>query len=598
MSKRNVVRRLAAVLVADAVGYSRLMGIDELATHRHFTADLDEVFRPRLNAHRGRLIKTTGDGFHAEFSSVVDAVECAAAMQAALATRGGVESDQGKMPYRMGINVGDIIADRGDIYGDDVNIAVRLESLAEPGAIYVTGNVARHVRGKVKYGFDDLGEHRFKNIADAIRVFRLSPLPATRPSTAAEAAPSSTTMTGTAGLTRGGAFNRPAIVVLPFENLSRDPTQEYFCDGLTTDITTDLSRFNDILVIAAHSAFMYKSRPVKIQEVARDLQVDYVLEGTVQRIADNLRVNAQLVEASSGRHIWAQRYSRKLGDLFVLQDELIREIVTTLAVKVSASELERTLRKHPGNLNAYDAVLKARQLFSTESAAAMAESVAAYEQATRLDPGYARAWADLAYSLVSMMTYGYADKTILARAEAAATKAIQLDPADYSSHASLGYLKLKSGDFERSIAEYELALQLNANDPDLLVDSAEALVMVGRHGAAVDRIKQAMMRNPHVPDWYRWNLAWALYFARDYAASLAEVERMLRPNPHVKLLKAASLVRLGDIASATKTLEAFRAQRADWSIERERQAFSFARGDDRDHWLDALRIAGLPEAVS
>jgi len=602
VSDRTMIRRLAAVLVGDAEGYSMKMGRDETATHRQVMSDLDQVVTPEVLQNRGRIVKTTGDGFFAEFASVVDALHAAITMQSRFAERNAALPSERHLAYRMGINMGDIIVEPNDIYGDDVNIAARLEGFAAAGGICVSGTVVRQARGKLDFEFDDLGELEFKNIVEPVHVYGVRLPPAVRPdgsnSDAAKghidaAKPRLAPPSGVAW--SRAAIARPAVVILPFDNLSDDPNQDYFCDGLTQDITTDLSKFTNLLVIAANSAFTYKGRHVKVQELGRDLGVQYVLEGSVQRVGDRIRINVQLIGAQTGHHLWANRFDRQVSQLFELQDELIELIVGAMAVNVTAADSQRALRKHPDSLNAYEAFLMGLHLYSNETREALRRSQEAFMLATRLSPDYARAWAAQSYNLVQGWLRGWHDAAVLATAEEMALKAVQLDPNDYFNRSYLGFFYLQTGRFDRAIDEYEHARSLNGNDADLLADFSEAMVCVGRHADAVETVKQAMLRNPHVPGWYSWDLGWAYYFLGEYDKAIAELERIIRPHNHVRLLLAAAYARRGDGARAAEHVRCFAAIEPDWTLERERQSVAFKHPADWSHWIEGLRLAGLPD---
>jgi adenylate cyclase len=604
VSDRNVVRRLAAVLVGDAEGYSIKMGLDETATHRQVMSDLEQVVTPEVLQNRGRVVKTTGDGFFAEFASVVDALQAAITIQTRFAQRNSALPPERHLAYRMGINMGDIIVEPNDIYGDDVNIAARLEGFATAGGICVSGNVVRQARGKLNFEFDDLGELEFKNIVEPVHVYGVRlPLGGESDGTRRDVAktdtgPARPRAPAPAGVAWSrAAIARPAIVVLPFDNLSDDVSQDYFCDGLTQDITTDLSKFTNLLVIAANSAFSYKGRHVKVQELARELGVQYVLEGSVQRVGERIRINVQLIGAQTGHHLWANRFDRRISQLFELQDELIELIVGAMAVNVTAADSQRALRKHPDSLNAYEAFLMGLHLYSNETQEALRRSQDAFVLATRLSPDYARAWAAQSYNLVQGWLRGWHDAAVLATAEEMALKAVQIDPNDYFNRAYLGFYYLHTGRFDRAIEEYEHAQSLNGNDADLLADFSEAMVCVGRHADAVETVKQAMLRNPHVPGWYRWDLGWAYYFLKDYDKTIAELERIIRPHNHVHLLSAAAHARRGDRARAADLIRRFLAIEPDWTLDKERQSVAFVHPMDWMHWIEGLRLAGLPEGA-
>lgn len=576
-------RRLAAILVADAVGYSRLMGLDEVGTHTQFKTHLNELLSPQISAHKGRIVKTTGDGLLAEFSSVVDAVECAVCMQEAVFEHNADLSDERRMNYRMGINLGEIIVEQDDIYGDGVNIAARLETLAEPGGICLSGDTYRQVRKRVEFRFEDLGEQQVKNIDEPIHVFRLvtggpgADYPTAVPVSTSELA------------------EKPSIVVLPFDNLNRDPDQEYFCDGLTQDLTTDLSRFANLFVIAANSAFTFKGRPTKAQDVRRELGVRYMLEGSIQRAGARVRVNAQLIDAGTGHHLWADRFDRSTEDPFALQDEIIQKIVAALAIELDAAEQQRVMRKEPGNLSAYDAYLKGVHIFSQESQESLDQSRVLFEEAIQQDPNFSRAYGYLAYIQVQFWLGGWSDAGALEEAERLAKRAIAIDPNDYANHWDLAFVYLNQKRFFQARHEYETALAHNPNDANLLVEMAEMLIFSGEFDRAIAQIEKAMLLNPHVPDWYRWILAWGYYFVRNYAGTLEEIDTMRHPLNEVLLIVAAAEAQLGHTAQARDTMKRFLEGKPGWSIEKEHESLSFKQRDHEEHWLDGLRRAGMPE---
>ncbi|MEE8144524.1 MAG: adenylate/guanylate cyclase domain-containing protein, partial [Kiloniellales bacterium] len=331
-------RRLAAILAADVVGYSRLMGEDEVGTLTALKAHREELIGPRITARRGRIVKLIGDGILAEFPSAVEAVECAVEIQEAMAERNADLPGERQLAFRIGINLGDVVVEGDDIYGDGVNIAARLEGIAIPGGICIARNVFNQVKGKVDLEFDDLGAQQVKNIAEPVHVFQVHGLGFAAPQI--EAPP-----TGANDLR-----DKPSIAVLPFTNMGGDPDQEYFADGITEDIITELARFQSLLVIARNSAFTYKGKAVRVQDVGRDLGVNYVVEGSIRKAGNRVRLTVQLVEAATGNHVWAERYDRDLTDIFELQDELTRTIVATLPRRLESADAERIRRKPPSNM--------------------------------------------------------------------------------------------------------------------------------------------------------------------------------------------------------------------------------------------------------
>jgi TolB-like protein len=573
-------RRLAAILAADAVGYSRLMNRDEEAGLTALPVRR-RLIEAAIAAHQGRIFSGAGDSILAEFASALDAVRCAVAAQKELGSLNAQDPAERRLAFRIGINLGDVTpSEDGNLWGDCVNTAVRLESIADPGGICLSEDAYRQVRTRTDLRFDDLGPRALKNIADPVRVYRL---------VADDASPAAMRDAPSPAAARG-----TGIVVLPFDNLSGDPDQEFFCDGLSNDIITDLSRFPELLVIAANSAFAYKGRHRKVQEITAELGVAYLLEGSVQKAGGRVRVNAQLIEGATGHHLWADRFERELSDLFALQDEIIRRIVGALPGRLREIEGRRALRKDPVDVSAYEAYLRGTFLYSIESEAALARCRAQFERATVLDPSFARAWGYLAYTGVQAWIAGWADEAALAEAENRARLAVSLDPADYANHWDLAFVYLNTRRFDLALDEYTMAASLNPNDADLLAEMAEMLVFEGQTQRALDQLGEAMRRNPFYPDWYRWVLAWALFNAERFGEALGELERMSRPPAHVDLLRAALRAKLGDSAGASGALSRFLADRPGWSIAKEKARGAFRREEDEARWLDALAAAGLP----
>lgn len=584
-------RKLAAILAADLAGFSRRMSEDEARTLAAVVNLMEGSLQPTVAAHGGRVFKTMGDGLLAIFDSAVAAVSCAEDLLRRTAAH------DSRFALRTAVHMGDVLAAGEDVYGDGVNLVTRLEGLAAPGEILVSEDVFRAVRRKLPLAFEARGEQRLKNIPDPLEVYAARPLlagAAARPPAEAR------------------SDNRASIIVLPFANLSQDRAQEYFCDGLTQDITTDLSKFANLFVFAANSAFSYKERVVRPSSLAEELGVRYLLKGSVQHGGGKVRLNAQLIEAQSENHLWAERLDTPLTDLLEAQEQLVRRIVSTLAVKVSASEMKRVMRKETRNVNAYDAFLHGMHTYlaqverSAESEEGLLAAAAWFEQATRVDPRYARAWGWLAYTQMNRVLEGWAPTALAEEAERLAKKAVTLSPDDHDTHWALGFVYSASGRPQLGYAEYQKALQLNPNDADMLVEMAETLTALGRHDEAVTQIERAMQLNPHFPEWYRWALGWSLHHARDYARSNQQLELIIAPNNEVRLIMAANCARLAeaaerlDGAEAAQHLESclrhrheFLRRRPDWTLEKERRTIFFVRAEDADHWLESVRRAGL-----
>ena len=623
MAQEDVERRLTTILAADVVGYSRLMEADEEATARTLRA-YREIIDGLVADHRGRVFGSAGDSVVAEFPSPVEAVRCAVDIQRELEAHNVDLAEDRRMRLRIGINLGDVIVEGDNLIGDGVNIAARLETLADAGGICLSRPVFDQIKKRLDLDYEYLGEHEVKNITEPIRVYRVAGGPKSNAATqisepAAKpwVSPSSATVgeTPTTGAARRDVFGKPGIVILPFENLSGAPEQEYFCHGLTHDITTDLSKFANLFVIAAASAFHYADKRSTPQAVARELGVRYLLEGSVQKSGNTIRVNAQLIDATTAGHLWAERFHRDFEDLFALQDEIIHMIVASLSVKVTAVERERAARKKTDDVNAYDAYQKGAHVYlaqldhSHETDEGLKESRMWLEKAIELDPNYARAWGWLAYTSVNGWLEGWGDEQSLEKAEEFAKKAVALDPDDYDTHWALAFVFSHTGRPDQALSEYNDAFDLNPNDPNMLVEMSETLLYIGEHQKCIDQIKHAMVINPHFPEWYRWDLGWAYHHAKEYQKSNLELNKIVRPNNEVRLIMAANY---GQIASAytrnnepslaamateqaAMAMNRFLEKRPDWIVEKERKKVSFKNPEDEEHWINGIRMAGLPE---
>ena len=580
---KNVVRRLAAILVADLVGYTEHMRADETATHNRVQSDLNTLFLPKIREHNGRVVKTMGDGILAEFASAVDCLECAIEIQPAITAKQADMPNDSHFLYRMALNVGDIIVEHDDIYGDGVNIAMRLQVIGEPGGIVLSEDAYRQVHGKTSVQFEDFGDHFVKGVTEPIRVHRIQ-LAGAKPTNLRDS--------------NGGLISQfpaaPSIAVLPFDNLSGDPGRSYFSDGITNDIITDLSKFSQLFVLASHTVFAYKNRVGKLQSICRELGVRYVVEGSVQSAADRVRINVQLVEGDNGRHLWAQRYDRPLSEVFQLQEEIVQTVVGTLVGRIHQSEHQRVLRSKPDSLEAYDAYLRGRAEFSnwTKKSNMLAHSY--FRQALNLDPAFALAFGYLSYTLVQAWLGGWDQSPDTPRqACELAKKAVELDPAEFDNHWSLAAAYLVCRDYDKSISAYERAAALNPNCPNLLVDMAECLVYIGRPDEAIANINRAMQLNPMYPDWYLWTLGIALYHTGEYEKSVAALTKGNPPNLAHRLLIAA-YVRLGRMDSARRTVLEFLDSDPTYTLSRE-QGWPYRDPTVLGALVEDLRSAGLPE---
>jgi adenylate cyclase len=609
-------RKLAAILSADVQGYSRLMGDDEAATVRTLT-EYREVIASIVGQHGGRVVDAPGDNVLAEFSSVVDAVQGAVEIQRALEVRNAALPAARRMQFRIGINLGDVIVEDQRLYGDGVNIAARVESLADGGGICLSGTAYDQVEGKLPLSYDFLGEQTVKNIARPVRVYRLHVEPRTSaPVLSRRPRPSDRRrvlrvagavvllmLVGTAGwvgwrrlgvpASSGLALpSRPSVAVLPFTNLSRDPAQEYFSDGVTEDLITGLSKISGLFVIARNSVFTYKGRAVKVGDVARDLGVRYVLEGGIQRAGSRVRITAQLVDATTGYHVWAERYDREVRDIFALQDEVTREIVRALAVRLTEGEQRRLGRAPTADLEAYDLVLRGQDERKRTTREANAEARRLFLKAQELDPEYAQAYAGLSWVYLQRWQFLWsADPASLARARELAERAIALDDTLAEGYLLLGQVYLWQKEHDRAIAQAERAVGIAPNDASGYETLAEVLAWSGRPDESIGFIRQAMRLNPHYPFFYLWTLGHAYYVARRNADAVEALNRVLQQNPNFLPAHAYLAVAFTEMGQARRAEEAWAQARRlspDASPASLRQRLPYRRPADLDRFLTAV----------
>jgi adenylate cyclase len=552
---RSVERKLAAILSADVEGYSRLMGQDEVATVETITA-YREVIASAVARRAGRVVDAPGDNVLAEFASVVDAVQSAVDIQRELQARNEALPASRQMRFRIGINLGDVIVEGDRLYGDGVNIAARMESLAEGGGVCLSGTAYDQVEGKLPLGYEYLGEHTVKNIARPVRVYRarLEPGAASRAprgrrsgrrrlATVAALAAVLLVLGVAGGLgwfwlwapasSSGLALpNRPSVAVLPFANLSRDPAQEYFSDGVTEDLITGLSKVSGLFVIARNSVFTYKGRAVKIGDVGRDLGVRYVLEGSVQRSGDRVRITAQLVDAATGYHLWAERYDREFRDIFAVQDDVTQRIVGALAVRLSEGERGRLARIPTANPEAYDLALRGRDILRHTTPEANAEARRLFVKAQELDPTFAGAYLGLGWAhLQTWQLVWSTDPQILEQARELAERAIRLNDTMADPYVLLAQVYLWKKDHDTAIAQAEKAIAIAPN-ADGYETLGEVLGWAGRPQESLRYIRQAMRLDPHYPFFYLWTLGHAYYLAGNSREAIDAFRKIVVQNPN------------------------------------------------------------------
>jgi len=577
-------RRLAAIFAADLVGYARLIRADEEGTLTALRALLSAEIEPAIAAHNGRIFKLMGDGVLAEFASVVDAVRAAAAIQRALGERNAqVETDR-RLDFRIGINLGDVVIDGDDIHGDGVNVAARLEAIAEPGGICISGSVYEQVRDRVDLDFDDLGDQTVKNIARPIRAWRWVKTDGKATPQAPEAQPAPAA--------------RPSIAVLPFDNMSADPEQDYFSDGITEDIITDLSRFHWFFVIARNSSFTYKGRAVDVKQVARELGVRYVLEGSIRKAGNRVRVTAQLIDGVSGNHIWAERYDRQLEDIFELQDEISQRIAATLVPELTRAELKRVVSRRPNDLDAWDCYLRGLERLNDFSPEGDEAARAHLAKAISLDPNYSDAYAALALSYVRDINLQFTSdpKATVAKALEAAHRAVAIDGASSDAHHVLSTAYLLADQPEMALAEARTSVELNPNDAQALHALGNKSDLMG-DPEGIPRMVRAQQLDPQSTDrhYLQTFLARAYVNAREYDKAVAVAQAAIRWRPeyaNAHFILAVALAHLGRTAEAKAALARAEALRPGFTAERENWA-PYADPESNRHLQDGIRKAAV-----
>jgi adenylate cyclase len=635
MGPEGIERRLAAVLSADAVGYSRLMADDETATIRTLGAYREQI-GVLVREHRGRVVDAPGDNLLAEFPTALDAVRAAAEVQRVLRARNADLPAPRRMEFRIGVHMGDVASDGERLYGDGVNIAARLEGLAEPGGVCISATVHQQVEGKLDLRCEDLGEQSLKNIPRPIRAYRIrleaeAPAPRTAPSTArrttwavgalglvivgglllwtlgrrgsgAAEAPGAEAPLADAALTVPGFSGAPAIAVLAFDNLSGDPDQEYFADGIAEDLITRLSSWRSFPVIARNSSFTYKGQAVDVKRVSRELGVRYVVEGSVRKGGDRVRVSAQLIDATSGHHVWAETYDRELREIFALQDEISLAIASSMRPELKRAEVGRAVRKQPRNLDAYELGLRGLWHFWQFTPEHSAEARRLFQRATELDPRHADAYANIAITHYADIVLEWSDSRSrsIAALERSAQDCIERDRASAQCQLSLGFAYRVPGRRDEEIAAFERAVQL---DPSLA--SAHgwlgmALAIGGRPEEAVASLEKAIRLSPNDPaaGLFFESMGWAHFGAGRYGEAVKWSQRTLERNPRDDLAYrtlAASYAQLGRLEEAHGALEEALQLDPDLSLRKVQRQNPTSDPDFMARWLGGLRKAGLAE---
>ncbi len=579
-------RKLTAIMSADVVSYSRLMGADEQATLNTLNT-YRAVFREHISARDGRVVDTAGDSILAVFYSVVEAARAAIAIQGEIKTQNEALTEDRRMRFRIGINLGDVI-EQGDgtVYGDGVNIAARLESLAPADGITLSGPAHDFVEGKVDTPLEYVGEHEVKNIARPVRVFQIVDRNKTDRDPAAGGGARAASMLP----------DKPSIAVLPFTNMSEDAEEAYFADGISEDIITELSRFQELVVVARNSTFVYKGQAVKAQDVGIELNVRYILEGSIRKAGNRVRVTAQLVEAANGHHLWAERYDRNLEDVFAVQDELTGKIVATLVDKVTDSERRRVRGdERTENLQAYELVLRGREHWFrfTEQDNSAARKL--YEEAIAIDPEYGRAYASLAWSYITAYNEYWTDdpQGSLEKALEIALRGVQINPASHSNRLALGQVYFFKKMLDRALEALEKGIALNPNDPDGYVFLATVLSHNGEPEKALERLDHAFGLSPNLKQWHRSIYIVAYFNARRYEDAVGVWERLDDAPIYFSRWIAATYAHLGREDEANAVARSYLKSYPDFDLAEHLSRMPFRREEDREHYAEGLRGAGL-----
>jgi adenylate cyclase len=557
------------------------MEADEAGTIAALKARRNSVLAPLVSRHRGRVVKLMGDGVLVEFASAVNAVQCAIDLQQAMEHANHSSPPERSIVLRVGVNLGDVVVEDGDLFGDGVNVASRLEAMAEPGAVCISGSIHDQVKGKLKIAFEDIGRQRVKNISEPVQVYRIR---AVEPAVQDKHRPAPE---------QPELAARASIAVLPFTNMSGDPEQTYFSDGITEDIITELSRFRSLFVIARHSSFAFRGQAMDAAEIARRLGVRYILEGSVRRAGPRVRVTAQLIDGITGNHLWAERYDRDLQDLFIVQDELTHAIVSTLAGRLEAAEITFVKRKRTGNMAAYDHLLRGiehHQRFTLEDHVKAREH---FQRAIDLDPQFAVAFAWLALAKIAEWDEMPPDNDAAFRL---AIRAVELDGNESVCHSVLGFVYLKRRQFDKALAHTERAVALNPNFGHAIAHLGLIHTYMGDHEKGAACVESAIRLNPYHPDWYGLFLARAFYGMHRYSDAATQLSRLAGRTLGFHAFSAACYAQAGLIDDARRHAAEVLARRPSFHAKAyATNEVEYKSPADADHLLQGLLLAGLPE---
>ena len=566
------------------------MGKNEENTHREIAGYISS-FEKDCEIYKGKILDVRGDGIFAVFESVVEAVNCAVAFQDRIANKNEFVSEASRIQFRIGVHLGDVLADGDYYFGDSVNIAARLESLANPGGICISRTVYEQIKNKLEYGYEYLGPKQLKNVIDTVDVFLVH-----REIQEGIMAPSLRVHASEVPADQKDYAQKSSLVVMPFENISGDSSEDYFCDGISEDIITNLSKFHNLFVISRGSAFTYKGKNVPVKQIGKELGVRYVAEGSIRKAGNKMRISAHLIDASSGQTLWGQNYDRQLDDVFAIQDEISEYIVGATAVQIEAAEVESMRQNPPTDLKAYSLVLQGQRLVSRYTRQDNCEARLLFEAARQTDPHYARAAAGISRTLNIDWRYSWSDSPdeALDQALKYARESVALDNTDARGYSELGFVYLYSKEHDLAINAYKQALMLNPNDADIMADMGDALDHSGKPEEAIKLLSKAMLLNPFYPDQYLWSLGGAYYSLRRYDEAIETLLRMNNPAEGRRLL-AASFAQLGRQKEAQEHAAKVLLAHPDFSLANWARVLPDRYPEDTEHFIEGLRKAGLPE---
>jgi adenylate cyclase len=629
MTQEGFKRKLTAIISADVEGYSRLMGEDEEATIRTLTTYRNAITK-LVQQYRGRVVDSPGDNILSEFTSAVDAVNCAVEIQREIAERNTGLPDNRKMEFRIGVNVGDVVQEEERIYGDGVNIAARVESMAEAGGICISGRAYDHVENKLGLEYENLGEHQVKNITRPIQVYRVLSYPGAAAHRVIKAkkimrkkwlwATASTIfiiliivvglywkyfyLPAPIEIASGNkmSFNLskgPSIAVLPFDNMSKDPDQEYFCDGITENIIAVLSHIPQLMVIARNSTFAYKGKSINVQQIGHELGAQYVIEGSIQKSDDRIRITVQLIDTKSGHHMWSERYDRELKDIFKLQDEIAFEITKAMQIHITEGEIIKTRFENIPDLQTYVKVLKTMEYYNHNTKEGSILARKEVEELVSLNPEFSEPYTLLGFVYLQGILLGTCESDLICfgKATEATRKALSLDSNNSDAHNLASWLFLMRNEHDKAIAEAKNAIMLNLNNADAYVTLGWALILSDRPGEAIGVLKKAIRLNPIPPVWYLSNLGWAYRVSKQYEKAIETYKKALKRQSDfwpVYVGLAVSYTFLGREKEARAAVNEILNIDPDFSIELYKKTNHYKNQAELEHVVEALRKLGVP----